>query len=88
MMPPRKMKSNGVPTRTRLSNGNGTLNGSASLTRTTIFLPDEMDQNLDCLALMTGESKATIVRLALAKYMKETYGYDPYKKPKITVSHR
>jgi hypothetical protein len=46
-----------------------------------------MTANLDCLALQIGESKATIVRQALAKFM-QSYGYDPYAMPKVTVSHR
>lgn len=62
-------------------------NGASNLNRTTIFLPEVLDENLDCLSMQTGESRATIVRLALAQYMLNQ-GYDPYKKPKITVSHR
>ena len=70
------------------SNGsNGQLNGTGNLNRTTIFLPDVMTANLDCLALQIGESKATIVRQALAQFM-QSYGYDPYAMPKVTVSHR
>jgi hypothetical protein len=66
---------------------NGHPNGNGVLNRTTIFLPHVMTANLDCLALQIGESKATIVRQALAQYM-QAHGYDPYTKPKITVSHR
>jgi hypothetical protein len=71
--------------------GNGSSNehngGAGSLNRTTIFLPNVMTANLDCLALQIGESKATIVRRALAQFM-QTFGYDPYTMPKVTVSHR
>jgi len=80
-MPPRRSSSTAASPRTSTNGSGGALN------RTTIFLPDVMDENLNCLALQTGESRATIVRLALAQYM-VSKGYDPYKKPKITVSHR
>ena len=74
-------------TRARSSNSGDVDDSSGTLNRTTIFLPDVLNQNLGCIALEKGESKATIVRLALAQYML-SQGYDPYKKPKITVSHR
>jgi hypothetical protein len=80
-MTSKRPTSNYPLTRARATSATGTLN------RTTIFLPEVMTANLDCLALQIGESKATIVRHALANYM-QTYGYDPYRKPKITVSHR
>lgn len=89
-MPPRRSKSPPTPSPRPHSHGypqNGRVNGNGTLNRTTIFLPDVLDENLDCLSLQTGESRATIVRLALAQYMLQQ-GYDPYKKPKITVSHR
>lgn len=56
------------------------------MVRTTIFLTEAMDLNLSALALKTGESRSTLIRLALAKYMKEN-GYDPNKRPRITVRH-
>lgn len=54
--------------------------------RTTIFLTEAMDLNLSALALQTGESRSTLIRLALTKYMKEK-GYDPHKKPRIAVRY-
>jgi hypothetical protein len=56
------------------------------MVRTTIFLPVAMDMNLSALALMTGESRSTLIRLALTQYMKEK-GYDAHKKPRVTI-HR
>lgn len=56
------------------------------LVRTTIFLPAIMQFNLQVLALQTGESQATIIRLAIASYLK-TQGYDPHKKPQIKVRY-
>lgn len=56
------------------------------MVRTTIFLTEAMDLNLSALALQTGESRSTLIRLALVKYMKEK-GYDPHKKPRIAVRH-
>ena len=56
------------------------------LMRTTIFLPNAMARNLAALALQTGDSQAGIIRQALAAYMKKA-GYDPYKQPRIKVSH-
>jgi hypothetical protein len=85
-MPPRRSNSKVAVNRARLSSS-GHVDDNGTLNRTTIFLPDVLNQNLGCIALEKGESKATIVRLALAQYM-ISQGYDPYKKPKITVSHR
>lgn len=59
----------------------------SSLLRTTIFLPKTMALNLAAMALVKGESQATIIREALAAYMKRA-GYDPYKKPIIKVAHK
>lgn len=56
------------------------------LIRTTIFLPNAMACNLAALALQTGDSQASIIRHALATYMKKA-GYDPYKQPQIKVTH-
>lgn len=57
------------------------------LRRTTIFLPNAMAMNLAALALQTGETQASIIRQALAAYMKSA-GYEPYKRPRVRVSHR
>jgi hypothetical protein len=46
-----------------------------------------MARNLAALALQTGDSRASIVRQALAAYMK-TFKYKPYKKPTIKVTHK
>jgi hypothetical protein len=56
------------------------------MVRTAIFLTDAMDQNLSAMALQTGESRSTLIRLALAKYMKAN-GYNPSKRPRVTVRH-
>lgn len=76
----RKEKAIGVAT------SNGTLNGATKITRTTIFLTDVLNENLDALALTTGEPKGEIVRKALTEYIRNK-GLEPDKKPKIRVSY-
>jgi hypothetical protein len=52
------------------------------LIKTTVFLPEPMNENLAFMALATGTSKADIVRVALAKHM-EGAGYRPHSKPRL-----
>ena len=56
------------------------------LSRTTIFLTSTLIQNLDALALKTGEAKGVILRKALAEYLKKE-GLQPYAKPTVTVAY-
>lgn len=55
--------------------------------RTTIFLTEALNENLDALALITGRPKGEIVRQAVSEYIRQHKGFDPSKKPKITVSY-
>ena len=55
-------------------------------TRTTIFLPKVMDENLECLALTTGEAKAVLVRQALVDLLKK-HGLEAYRRPRVTVDY-
>lgn len=57
------------------------------LHRTTIFLTTALSKNLDVLSLQTGESRSTIIRMALAEYLKQR-GYKPHKEPIVTVRHK
>ena len=75
----RKEKAGSVAT-------NGEFNGVPRITRTTVFLTDVLNENLDALALTTGEAKGEIVRKALSEYM-EKKGMQPDKRPKIKVSY-
>jgi hypothetical protein len=59
---------------------------AAKLTRTTVFLTDILTENLDALSLQTGESKAVLVRQALADFL-ESRGLQPHRRPKVTVTY-
>lgn len=67
-------------------NGEVYLNGTKNVTRTTIFLTDTLNDNLEALALTTGETKGVIVRKAVSEFLKKQ-GMQPHKKPKVSVSY-
>jgi hypothetical protein len=67
-------------------NGEVYLNGTKNLMRTTIFLTETLNENLDALALKTGEPKGLLVRKAVSDFLK-THGLQPDKRPKVTVSY-
>ena len=67
-------------------NGEVYLNGTKNVTRTTIFLTETLNDNLEALALTTGEPKGVIVRKAVSEYLKKQ-GMQPHKKPKVSVSY-
>lgn len=52
------------------------------LVKTTIFLPEAMCENLAFMAMATRQTKADIVRDAIAKLM-EHGGYQPFSKPRL-----
>ena len=60
--------------------------GNAKLSRTTVFLTSTLIQNLDALALQTGEAKGVILRKALAEYLKKQ-GLQPYSRPRVSVAY-
>lgn len=62
-------------------------NGDEAMTRTTIFLPVVMDQNLDVLRIQTGDAKAVLVRRAIHDLLKR-HGLEPYKKPNLSVAYK
>lgn len=62
------------------------LGGVNKWARTTIFLTDALNANLECYALQSGESKGVIVRKALAAYLRDK-GLTPGQKPRVTVSY-
>lgn len=57
-----------------------------SSTRTTIFLPKVMDENLECLALTTGEAKSVLMRQALVDLLKK-HGLEAYRRPQVTIKY-
>ncbi len=65
------------------SNGN---TAAPRVARTTVFLTDLLNENLDALALSTGLAKGELVRRALTQYITQE-GLNPHKKPKIKVSY-
>jgi hypothetical protein len=67
-------------------NGEVYLNGTKNVTRTTIFLTETLNDNLEALALTTGEPKGVLVRKAVSEYLKKQ-GMQPHKKPKVSVSY-
>ena len=60
---------------------------AVSRPRTTVFLPDALEFNLDLAALRTRRPKAEIIREALAKYLREELKMEPDKEPEITLSY-
>jgi hypothetical protein len=55
--------------------------------RTTVFLPEPLEFNLDLLALQTGRPKADIIRTALASYLRNECNMDPTQKPQIELKY-
>jgi hypothetical protein len=80
------MKKNGSSTDDVYLNGEVYLNGTKNVTRTTIFLTETLNDNLEALALTTGEPKGVLVRKAVSEYLKKQ-GMQPHKKPKVSVSY-
>ena len=62
------------------------LNGTKNVTRTTIFLTDALNDNLEALALTVGEPKGVLVRKAVSEFLKRQ-GMQPHRKPKVSVSY-
>jgi hypothetical protein len=60
--------------------------GSEKVKRTTIFLTEVLDENLEALSLTSGEAKGEIIRRALSEYLRNQ-GMQPHKKPKVSVSY-
>lgn len=67
-------------------NGEVYLNGTKNVTRTTIFLTDALNDNLEALALTVGEPKGVLVRKAVSEFLKRQ-GMQPHRKPKVSVSY-
>lgn len=61
-------------------------NAAQNIARTTIFLTETLNENLEALALTSGESKGVLVRKAVTDYLKRQ-GMQPHKKPKVSVSY-
>lgn len=55
--------------------------------RTTVFLPDALEFNLDLAALRTGRPKSEIIRDALAMYLETEFQQKPYLKPEIELKY-
>jgi 5S rRNA maturation endonuclease (ribonuclease M5) len=62
------------------------LNGSKSVKRTTVYLTEILDENLEALSLTSGDAKGVIIRRALSEHLKNQ-GMQPHKKPKVSVSY-
>jgi hypothetical protein len=62
------------------------LNGTKNVTRTTIFLTDALNDNLEALSLTVGEPKGVLVRKAVSEFLTRQ-GMQPHKKPKVSVSY-
>jgi hypothetical protein len=80
------MKKTGSDAGDSYLNGEVYLNGTKNVTRTTIFLTETLNDNLEALALTTGEPKGVLVRKAVSEYLKKQ-GMQPHKKPKVSVSY-
>jgi len=80
----RKEKSSAVAAG---SNDFHSLEPGAKIARTTVFLTETLNENLDALALVSGRPKGEIVREALSEFIGKQKGFDPKRKPKIVVSY-
>jgi hypothetical protein len=60
---------------------------SGKIARTTVFLTEVLNDNLDALALTTGVPKGEHVRRAISDYIGKQEGFNPHRKPKVTVSY-
>ena len=56
----------------------------AKVLRTTIFLTDVLDHNLDLLALETGKPKGELIRDGIARVLRD-YQYSPDQKAVFSV---
>lgn len=63
------------------------LNGSKAVKRTTVYLTEILDDNLEALSLTSGDAKGVIIRRALSEHLL-TQGMQPHKKPKVSVSYQ
>jgi Ribbon-helix-helix protein, copG family len=61
--------------------------GAKGLKRTTVFLTEILDDNLEALALTSGESKGVIIRRALSEHLTKQ-GMKPHLKPHVSISYK
>ncbi len=61
------------------------IKGSGSIHRTTILLPENVDQNLDYFCLVVQKSKSEVVTEAICAFLKEVAGLDATKELKLTL---
>ena len=67
-----------------MAHGDG---GSANgMKRTTIFLTEVLDENLEVLALKFGDPKGVIIRRALSEFL-ENNGMQPHLKPIVSITY-
>lgn len=55
--------------------------------RTTVFLSEIIDFNLDLASIMSGIAKGDIIRQAVEEHLKKKFGLSPEAKAKITVNY-
>ena len=67
-------------------NGNGHAADNGQMFRTTVFLPDVLDQNLAVLSLRENRSKSDLLRDALSEFLTKN-GLKPTRKPKVSVEY-
>jgi hypothetical protein len=70
-----------------VSGGDNGYETGGKVARTTIFLTEVLNDNLDALALTTGVPKGEHVRRAITDYIGKQEGFNPHKKPKVRVSY-
>jgi predicted DNA-binding protein len=61
--------------------------GERIVARTTIFLTDVLDHNLDLLCLESGRPKGDLIREGIERVLVE-HGYDPKVKATLKVEHK
>jgi len=58
----------------------GPVDHGEELTRTTIFLTENLSRNLDLLAIQEGKSKGELIREVMSRYLRE-HGFHPDRRP-------
>ena len=61
-------------------------NGIGQVRRTTLVLPESLDENLEAYALRSGITKSQVIKRLLREFLIEN-GLQPDKKPRVQISY-
>jgi hypothetical protein len=63
-------------------------NGDIKTARTTLILPKTVDANLDLYCLALEQSKSEVIRLAVARFLRDEGGLNPDEMPDVQLPKR